>query len=107
GGDLRQPLLLGPGHYELTLRARAEFLHSDQGLQWIVRCQGGPIAAGLGPLEGSFEWRSFAAEFEIPAEKCRGQWLELYNPAVHGTAQQVTGDLWVDDIIIAPRSPAP
>lgn len=101
-GNLRQALLLAPGRFRLSLRAHAEFLHSDQGLQWIVRCDKGPTVATLGPLEGSFGWQSMAVDFEVPAEKCPGQWLELVNPAVTGSAQQVTGDLWVDDVAITP-----
>lgn len=100
GGGLRQPILLSPGNYRISLRARGDFLHSDQGLQWVVRCQGGPIVAILGPFEGSFAWRQWAQEFEVPAERCAGQWVELRNPAVAGSAQQVSGDLWVDDVAI-------
>jgi len=101
-GNLRQALLLAPGRFRLSLRARAEFLHSDQGLQWIVGCDKGPTVAILGPLEGSFGWRQWDVEFEIPAEKCPGQWLKLVNPAVSGSAQQVSGDLWIDDVAITP-----
>lgn len=99
-GNLRQALLLSPGHYRLKLRARAEFLRSDQGLQWIVRCDKGATVATIGGLEGSFAWRELETEYEIPASECPGQWLELQNPAVSGSAQQVTGDLWIDDIFI-------
>lgn len=102
-GNLRQALLLAPGHYRLSLRVRAEFLHSDQGLQWRVRCDKGPVAATIEPLEGNFPWQSMAVDFEIPADKCPGQWLELVNPAVSGSAQQVSGDLWIDDVAITAR----
>jgi hypothetical protein len=101
-GNLRQALLLAPGRYRLSLQARAEFLRSDQGLYWSIRCDKGRTVAKLGPLEGSSEWREMTAEFEIPAEKCPGQWLELVNPAVRGSAQQVSGDLWIDDVAITP-----
>src|SRR5690606_154705 len=84
GGNLRQALLLAPGRYRLSLHARAEFLRSYQGLYWSIRCDKGPTVARLGPLEGSFDWRAMTAEFEIPAERCPGQWLELVNPAVRG-----------------------
>lgn len=107
GGDLRQALFLAPGRYALSLRAKAEFLHSDQGLQWIIRCQGGPVVATLGPIEGSFDWRAMSVAFAVPSEQCPGQWLELQNPAVTGSAQQVTGDLWIDDIAIAPGKADP
>ncbi|TAK39896.1 MAG: hypothetical protein EPO30_01685 [Lysobacteraceae bacterium] len=102
GGGLQQPILLAPGRYRLELRAKAEFLHSEQGLQWIVRCDGGATVAELGPLEGSFGWQRLATEFTVPATACPGQWLELHNPAVAGSAQVVSGDLWIDDVAIHP-----
>src|SRR5690606_2647630 len=102
GGNLRRALLLAPGRYRLSLQARAECLRSDQGLFWSIRCDKGPTVARLGPLEGSFDWRSVSVDFEVPAEKCPGQWLELVNPAVRGSAQQVSGDLWIDDVAITP-----
>lgn len=103
GGGLRQPLLLAPGRYQLALRAKAEFLRSDRGLQWIVRCAGGKIIAELGPLDGSFDWERRTTHFTVPTENCPGQWLELRNPAVRGSAQSVSGDLWVDDLAIHPQ----
>ena len=101
GGGLRLPLLLGHGRHRLRLRARAEFLHTDQGLQWQVACDRGPTIAMLGPLEGSFDWRSMQVDFSVPASGCPGQWLELRNPATSGAAQHASGDLWIDDIAIA------
>jgi hypothetical protein len=98
GGDLAQPLLLAPGRYRLELRARAEFLQSDEGLQWTVRCADGSPLGSVGPLEGSFEWTPWSAGIAVPAEGCPGQWLRLENPAVGGSARQVAGDLWIDDV---------
>jgi tetratricopeptide (TPR) repeat protein len=98
GGDLAQPLLLAPGRYRLELRARAEFLQSDEGLQWTVRCADGSPLGSVGPLEGSFEWTRWSAGIAVPAEGCPGQWLRLENPAVGGSARQVAGDLWIDDV---------
>jgi hypothetical protein len=100
GGDLRQALLLGPGEYRLSLRARAEFLHTETGLEWQITCSSGKRIATLGPLEGSFDWRQFQAAFSVPASGCPGQWLELRNPQPAGAAQHATGDLWIDDVAI-------
>jgi hypothetical protein len=101
-GDLRQPLLLAPGHYRLSLRAKAEFLDSQEGLEWRITCTHGPVIAELGPLDGSFDWRKLEVAFDVPGEHCQGQWLELRNPAVGGAALRVSGDLWVDDVAVAP-----
>lgn len=99
-GNLRQALLLPPGRYRLSLQARAEFLRSDQGLQWIVRCDKGATIAAAAVADGSYPWRKLNAEFVVPADRCAGQWLELKNPAVPGSAQQVNGDLWIDDVAV-------
>jgi hypothetical protein len=104
-GNLRQALLLAPGHYRLSLNARADFLRSDQGLQWVVRCDRGATIATGERLDGSFGWRLLNTQFEVPPTQCAGQWLELRNPAVAGSARQVSGDLWLDDIAIT-RMPA-
>jgi hypothetical protein len=101
-GNLRQALFLPPGRYRLTLRARGDFLRSDQGLRWTIRCDKGAQIAQTDALDGSFDWRALETPFEVPATKCPGQWLELTNPAVAGSAQQVSGDLWTDDIAITP-----
>lgn len=102
-GNLRQALLLAPGRFELSMQVRTDFLRSDQGLQWVVRCDKGRTIAVLPIEDGSDGWRPMAAQFEVPAEKCAGQWLELRNPAVSGSAQQVSGDLWIDDVAITPH----
>jgi hypothetical protein len=99
-GNLRQALLLAPGRFRLSLRAHTDSLRSDQGLQWVVRCDKGATLATIDIPDGSVDWRSFTADVEVPAEKCPGQWLELRNPAVSGSAQQVSGDLWIDDVAI-------
>jgi Tfp pilus assembly protein PilF len=102
GGNLRQPLFLGPGRYRMSVRVRADALQSDQGLVWGVRCDRGAQIAASGPIQGSFGWKTVAVDFEVPPGDCQGQWLELRNPAVRGSAQQVQGDLWTDNIAITP-----
>jgi hypothetical protein len=98
GGDMRLPLLLAPGRYRLALGVRAEYLRSDQGLRWKIRCANGTEIAATEPLGDSFQWRRVEIAFEVPATQCPGQWLALENPAIAGSAQQVSGDLWTDDI---------
>jgi Tfp pilus assembly protein PilF len=102
GGDMRLPLLLAPGNYRLALRAHAEYLRSDQGLRWKIRCANGQEIASTEALADSFQWREIEVAFEVPAAQCPGQWLALENPAVAGSAQQVSGDLWTDDIRVTP-----
>lgn len=102
GGDMKLPLLLAPGQYRLSLRARAEYLRSDQGLRWKIRCANGSEIAATEALGDSFHWRSVHVDFEVPAGECPGQWLALENPAPAGSARQVSGDLWTDDVRVTP-----
>lgn len=101
-GNLRQALLLVPGHYRLSFRIRAESLRSDGGLTWVVQCDQGRLIAISAPIAGSFDWKRMSVDFEVPEKRCVGQWLGLRNPAVPGMAQQVSGDLWTDDVAITP-----
>lgn len=96
GAGLEQALMLEPGRYRLTLRARARALRSEMGLQWRVVCAGpGGVIGRSEPMQGSFDWRQFEAEVIVPATGCPGQWLRLVNPVPSGAGQQVAGELWV------------
>ena len=98
---LELPMLLSPGHYRLALRMRAQSLRSEMGLQWIIACAGaGGEVARIESIDGSFGWREFEADFQIPSSGCPGQWLRLVNPVPAGAAQRVVGELWVDDVRI-------
>lgn len=101
---LEQALVLSPGRYQVSLRARAQALRSALGLQWVIACVGsGGVVARTGPVEGSFGWREFEAAFAIPDSGCTGQWLRLINPVPAGSAQRVAGDLWFSDVKISPQ----
>lgn len=102
-GGLEQPLLLSAGHFRLRMRVRGQSLRSALGLQWQVVCaDGGGVVARSAPLDGSFGWRLLDVEFTVPADRCHGQWLRLVNPVPTGPAQVVTGDLWVDGVVVEP-----
>ena len=105
--DLAQAMALVPGAYLLSWRAKGAALRSDQGLQWTVTCGAGgrPIAASVA-LQGSFSWTPGKLRFQVPAN-CPGQWLHLSNPAPRGSAQIVSGELWVDDLTIRPVAGSP
>ncbi|NEX94882.1 hypothetical protein [Caulobacter sp. 17J65-9] len=79
-GLIHQFMALPAGAHELEVRWRGETPLPAERLAWTVRCIGDnriaaralqPAAAGPTP------WRVSAVRFEIPAEGCAGQWLEL------------------------------
>ena len=97
---LEQPLFLSPGRYRLSARMRAQGLRSATGLQWTLACVGkGGVVARLDPVNGNLPWQDFVTDFTGPSG-CQGQWLRLLNPVASGSAQRVSGELWVDDVRI-------
>ena len=101
--NLEQPQLLGPGRYRFTAQMRAQALRSERGLEWAITCLGQtePLAVSP-PLQGSFDWRSIQMDVVVPDADCAGQWLRLRNPVPAGSIQQVSGELWFDDVRIQP-----
>lgn len=99
--NLEQPLLLAPGTHRFSARVRADALRSERGLEWTVQCVGRrePLARSE-PLQGSFGWRTIVMEVNVPVTGCAGQWLRIRNPVPAGSIQQVSGDLWFDDVVI-------
>jgi hypothetical protein len=52
------------------------------------------------PIGGSFDWKTFAVSFVVPAENCPAQRLWLRNPGAAAAGKAVVGDIWFDDIAI-------
>ncbi len=99
--NLEQPLLLSPGRHRLTARVRAKDLRSERGLEWSISCEGKETPfANSDPIQGTFGWRKLTMELDVPSEQCEGQWLRVRNPVGPGSIQQVSGDLWFDDVAI-------
>lgn len=102
--NLQQPLLLPPGAFRFSARMRAERLRSELGLEWAVTCTGaGAPLATSSRIDGSFAWREIGMDIDIPLTGCPGQWLTLRNPVSSGSAQQVAGELWFDEVKISSR----
>jgi tetratricopeptide (TPR) repeat protein len=99
--NLEQALLLPPGTFTFTARMRSERLRSELGLEWTITCLGQSQPIATSPrITGTTGWHDITMEVAVPADDCDGQWLRLRNPVRGGSAQQVSGDLWVDDVRI-------
>ena len=99
-GNLEQPLHLPPGAYRIRMSVKADALRSDQGLAWELTCAGGQRLGTGEPVKGTFDWREYDVEFDVPVTECAGQWLRLRNPAPAGPARMVSGELWVDNVTL-------
>ena len=100
--NLQQILVLPPGSWHLSYRAKANNLETERGLIWRMTClNGGSTLAESIPMRGKFDWQKITLDFHIPAD-CGGQSLTLMIPARIAAETQIQGDLWLDEVSIQP-----
>ena len=104
-----QILLLQPGHYQLSGRARLADLRAALGLGWNLSCIESNAPLGKSErLLGSSDWREFSFDFVVPEANCGAQLLQLVLDARIAAEQQVAGEAWFDDLQIQRlEQPAP
>jgi hypothetical protein len=97
-----QLLMLEPGVYRLTGRVRTIALQNERGLEWAVHCAGNGKVIGATPrASGTIAWSDFETVFVIPAEaECAAQLLRLVLPARVASEQQISGEVWYDDVSV-------
>lgn len=101
---ISQWLVLGPGSYTLGGRFRADGFRNDQGLVWELRCaEGNRQIAVSPPIAGLTAWKRFDIPFQVPAQGCQAQRLQLTLPSESGSAQRVGGSVWFDDLQVTVR----
>ncbi|HEX2255452.1 MAG TPA: hypothetical protein VHG92_01905 [Afifellaceae bacterium] len=100
---VRQLLMLMPGRYRLSGRAKAEGLRNARGLHWTLTCAD-ERDTRLGATErisGTTRWHGFEAVFEVPASGCRAQWLRLELAARIAAERHSAGAAWYDDMAVS------
>jgi O-antigen ligase len=95
GGILSQRLMLSPGAYSLTYRAR-----SGPGaavvLRWRFRCTSSDdTQTSNNSAAASAQWQEFSAKFIVPIQDCPIQRLALERPG-----DMHSPEVWVDDVSI-------
>ena len=99
--QVSQVLLLPPGRYQLSGRARLQELRTTHGLGWNLSCVGSSALLGKSErMLGSRDWREFKFSFEVPQVDCGGQVLQLVLDARIAAEQHVVGKAWFDDFRI-------
>ena len=100
-----QVLVLSPGSYQLSGEVKAENLQNPRGLQWKIYC----AVDGkdhLGETErtlGTAPWTHFEMHFNVPSrDDCGAQLLRLELAARIPAEQQISGEIWFDDLRIDP-----
>lgn len=101
---LYQPLLLGPGRYEISGRVWPN-LQANRGLQWQVSCPGRGDPLGTSErFVGVDQWRHFSFEIVVPEDSCEGQELRLVALAERWADYKIKGDVWFDDLEVVRQS---
>lgn len=100
---LRKLLMLPPGVYRLSGRARAQDLDNDRGLVWQIACAEGDkqLLGETEAVRGTADWHGVSATFDVPHTGCRAQWLTLVLPAKAELEQQIGGVVWFDDFQVS------
>ena len=97
GGILSQRLMLAPGSYDLTFRARGG-AGAPVLLRWRLRCAESDAsqASQETPANGG-AWQEFSAKFTVPIQDCPIQRLALERPN-----DMHSPEVWIDDVTIKP-----
>jgi len=84
-----QLLVLSPGRYRLEMRAEGSATGQGSRLEWQITCNGSNASLGTIPLRNvTYNPRTLAADFTVPATGCAGQWLRLQGIAAEFPATQ-------------------
>jgi hypothetical protein len=99
---VRKLVMLPPGAYELTGRARADDFRNERGLSWRLACAEGSkeVLVSTARVSGTMT-AEIAEQFTVPAQGCRAQWLQLELAARIPSEQDVGGGtVWYDSLQI-------
>ncbi len=102
---LYQIVLLQPGAYHLTYRARPDSLRAQEGVRIAVRCRGGaPKTLVRGErLLGVYQWRTDVVKFTVPEDDCPAQEIGLEVVTERQRDRTLKGVLWLDDFRLRPE----
>jgi hypothetical protein len=104
--NVKQLMLLSAGDYIFRGRVKTETLLTSRGLWWHIFCANASTItlAHTELVSGTAPWTDFAVRFEVPATDCKAQWLRLELPARIGSEFSIEGQVWYQDLRIAPTS---
>jgi tetratricopeptide (TPR) repeat protein len=107
--NVKQLMLLAPGDYNFSGRLKTEDLQTSRGLWWRIFCADDPdnTLAHTELASGTVPWTDFTVAFQVPAENCKAQWLQLELPARIESENQIEGQVWYQYLQISVRTPGP
>lgn len=92
-------VMLKPGHYRFSGRAKADQLPAGGLFRWSITCPNIPAPLTTSELTAITGWRKFSADFDIPQANCEAQWLRLGGTGGGGYQPAMA---WFDDLRIDP-----
>ena len=99
GEILSQRLMLAPGSYALTYRARSGAGNAVP-LKWRLRCASSDVSeSSPDSAAHAGDWQQFSAKFTVPIQDCPIQRLALQRPN-----DMHSPEVWIDDVTIRPTS---
>lgn len=99
---VRKLVMLPPGAYQLSGKARTVDLRNDRGLVWKLTCADGAkeMLASTTSVTGTMTVE-IEQPFSVPSQGCRAQWLRLELDARIASEQDVGGGtVWFDSLRI-------
>jgi hypothetical protein len=100
--SIKQLLMLAPGRYHLHGRYQGELV-GPRGLKWRLACAetpDHPFAESAMITGRATRWSDVDLDFDVPADKCRAEYLSLDLDARMPSEQFLTGTIWFDDLRI-------
>lgn len=101
---VQQLMLLPPGKFIFKGEVEAEGLRAARGLWWRIYCADRPDdnLTHTDLVSSDRPWQSFADAFEVPANNCQAQWLQLEIPARILPEYEIEGQISYRHLSIEP-----
>lgn len=102
--NVKQLMLLPAGDYSFSGRVETAELHTSRGVWWRIFCANSSAntIANTELVSGTMPWTDFMVKFQVPAMDCGAQWLQLELPARIEPELTIEGQVWYQDLRIAP-----
>jgi hypothetical protein len=106
--NVKQLLLLPAGDYSFSGKVKTAELRTARGLWWHIFCANASAntLANTELVSGTMPWTDFMVKLQVPAADCGAQWLQLELPARIDAESRVEGQVWYQDLRVAPTTAA-
>jgi hypothetical protein len=106
--NVKQLMPLPAGDYSFSGKVKTAELRTSRGLWWRIFCATASAStlANTELVSGTMPWTDFTVKFQVPATDCGAQWLQLELPARIDPELRIEGQVWYQDLRIAPTASA-